>query len=138
HTHSTFATAWAQAMRSIPCLGTTHADHVPGEIPCTGVIPDECIRGDYEEETGNQILKRFASLSYEDVEMALLACHGPFTWGKTPEKAVYNSAVLEEIAKMAFLTTLINPETVCLKETLLQKHYSRKHGKDAYYGQKNE
>ncbi|MDP2983450.1 MAG: L-ribulose-5-phosphate 4-epimerase [Candidatus Latescibacter sp.] len=136
HTHSTFATAWAQAMRSIPCLGTTHADHVPGEIPCTEVISDECICGDYEEETGNQILRKFATLSYEDVEMALVACHGPFTWGKTPEKAVYNSAALEEIAKIAFYTTLINPEIQCLKETLLQKHYCRKHGKDAYYGQK--
>ena len=137
HTHSPYATAWAQAVRPIPCLGTTHADHVPGEIPCTVVISDGCICGDYEEETGNQILERFASLSYEDVEMVLVACHGPFTWGKTPEKAVYNSVVLEELAKIALLTTLLNPEIGCLKETLLQKHYCRKHGKDAYYGQKD-
>jgi L-ribulose-5-phosphate 4-epimerase len=137
HTHSPYATAWAQAMLPIPCLGTTHADHVPGEIPCTKVISDDCICGDYEEETGNQILERFASLSYEDVEMALVACHGPFTWGKTSAKAVYNSVVLEELAKIALFTTLLNPEIGCLKETLLQKHYCRKHGKDAYYGQKD-
>jgi L-ribulose-5-phosphate 4-epimerase len=137
HTHSTFATTWAQAMRPVPCLGTTHADHVPGEIPCTEVISDECICRDYEEETGNQILKKFENLSYEDVEMVLVACHGPFTWGKTPEKAVYNSVVLEELAKMAFYTLLLNPDAGCLKETLLQKHYCRKHGKDAYYGQNN-
>jgi L-ribulose-5-phosphate 4-epimerase len=137
HTHSPYATAWAQAQRPIPCLGTTHADHVPGEIPCTRVISDSCICGDYEEETGNLILDRFASLSYEDVEMALVACHGPFTWGKTPEKAVYNSVVLEELAKIALFTTLLNPDIGYLKETLLQKHFYRKHGKDAYYGQKD-
>ena len=86
HTHSTFATVWAQAMRGIPCLGTTHADHVPGEIPCTRVISDDQIRGDYEEETGNQILARFRDLSPANVEMILVACHGPFTWGKTRKR----------------------------------------------------
>ena len=136
HTHSTFATVWAQAMRAIPCLGTTHADHVPGEIPCTRVISDEQIHGDYEEETGNQILACFQNLSRTDVEMVLVACHGPFTWGKTPEKAVYNSVVLEELAKMALYTTLLDPDCGPLRQALLDKHYQRKHGAGAYYGQK--
>ncbi len=136
HTHSPHATAWAQAMRPIPCLGTTHADHIPGEIPCTGVISDDQIRGDYEEETGNQILAAFRDISPEDVEMALVACHGPFTWGKTPEKAVYNSVVLEELARMALYTVALNPLAGPLRPALLEKHYLRKHGKDAYYGQK--
>jgi L-ribulose-5-phosphate 4-epimerase len=136
HTHSPRATAWAQAMRPIPCLGTTHADHVPGEIPCTVVISDEQIRGDYEVETGNQILERFRDISPGDVEMVLVAGHGPFTWGETPEKAVYNSVVLEELARMAFDTLMLNPEAGPLSQALLRKHYLRKHGKDAYYGQK--
>lgn len=138
HTHSLHATAWAQAMRPIPCFGTTHADHLPGEIPCTAVISDDQIRGDYEEETGNQILACFRdrNLSPGDVEMALVASHGPFTWGKTPEKAVYNSVVLEELAKMALYTLALNPECGPLRPGLLEKHYQRKHGKDAYYGQK--
>ncbi|MHB9027786.1 MAG: L-ribulose-5-phosphate 4-epimerase [Candidatus Latescibacterota bacterium] len=136
HTHSLYATAWAQAMRPIPCFGTTHADHIPGEIPCTGVISDDQIRGDYEEETGNQILAAFRDLSPEDVEMVLVACHGPFTWGKTPAKAVYNSVVLEELAKMALYTLALNPECGPLRKALVEKHYLRKHGKDAYYGQK--
>ncbi len=138
HTHSPHATAWAQAMRPIPCFGTTHADHVPGEIPCTAMISDEQIRGDYEEETGNQILACFRDrgLSPEDVEMVLVACHGPFTWGKTPEKAVYNSVVLEELARIALYTVMLNPECGPLRKTLIEKHYWRKHGKGAYYGQK--
>lgn len=135
HTHSTYATAWAQAQRSIPCLGTTHADHLPSEIPCSKVIRDEQIERDYEEETGNQIIECFRNLSYEEVEMALVACHGPFTWGSSPEKAVYNSVVLEELAKMAALTTMLNPLVQPLKETLLEKHYYRKHGEHATYGQ---
>ncbi|MBN1293377.1 MAG: L-ribulose-5-phosphate 4-epimerase [Candidatus Latescibacteria bacterium] len=136
HTHSPYATAWAQAQRPIPCLGTTHADHLPGEIPCTEVMNDEQIRRDYEEETGNQIIRCFKNLSPEEIEMVLVASHGPFTWGATPEKAVYNSVMLEELAKMATLTVSINPSIQPLKEALLEKHYTRKHGKNATYGQK--
>jgi L-ribulose-5-phosphate 4-epimerase len=135
HTHSAYAVAWAQAMRPIPIYGTTHADHVAGEIPCTAVMSDDKIAGDYETETGNQIIEAFAGLSHREVEMVLVACHGPFTWGATPEKALYNSAVLEEIAKMALLTESIHPEVPPLKETLINKHYQRKHGDGAYYGQ---
>ena len=136
HTHSPYATAWAQALKPIPCLGTTHADHVPGDIPCTAVMSDKQIKRDYEEETGLQIIERFRELSYGDVEMVLVACHGPFTWGSTPEKAVYNSVMLEELAKMAFFTTLIDPSAQPIKDTLLMKHFRRKHGAGATYGQK--
>ncbi|WP_247236909.1 L-ribulose-5-phosphate 4-epimerase [Telluribacter sp. SYSU D00476] len=137
HTHSTYAVAWAQAMRPIPNLGTTHADHLVASVPVTDVMSDEAIKGDYEHETGLQILDKFRelSLSPEEVEMVLVACHGPFTWGKTPAKAVYNSAVLEELARMAYLTLTINPATPPIKQSLVDKHYFRKHGKDAYYGQ---
>jgi L-ribulose-5-phosphate 4-epimerase len=135
HTHSPYAVAWAQAAKSIPVLGTTHADFLHLDIPCTDFMADEKIKGDYEVETGNQIIKVFQNLSYEEIEMILVAGHGPFTWGKTPEKAVYNSVVLEEIAKLALFTTLVNPEVPRLKETLIQKHFLRKHGPNAYYGQ---
>jgi len=135
HTHSTYASAWAQARTPIPCYGTTHADYLYGEIPVTKVMTDEQIQGDYEEETGNQIIERFADLSYEEIEMVLVACHGPFTWGKTPEKAVHNSVVLENLAEMAIYTRAINPSVQQIKHTLMNKHYQRKHGKDAYYGQ---
>ena len=137
HTHSPYATAWAQARKSIPCLGTTHADFIAGSIPCTAVMTDEQIDRDYEEETGNRIIECFGELSYEETEMVLVASHGPFTWGKTPDKAVYNSVVLEELAKIALFTTIINPSVRPLKESLLSKHYCRKHGKDATYGQEN-
>jgi len=135
HTHSTYAVAWAQANKAIPIFGTTHADHLQYDIPCTGQMNDEMIRGDYEEETGKQIIKTFEHLSYKEIEMVLVASHGPFTWGATAEKAVYNSAVLEEIAKMAYLTLQINSDAPLLKSTLIEKHYQRKHGSDAYYGQ---
>lgn len=137
HTHSTYAVAWAQAIRPIPNLGTTHADHLTVPIPVTEIMSDEMIQRDYELETGNQILDLFAreGLSYEEVEMVLVACHGPFTWGKDPAKAIYNSIVLEEIAKMAYLTLQINPSAAAIKQSLCDKHYFRKHGKDAYYGQ---
>jgi L-ribulose-5-phosphate 4-epimerase len=138
HTHSAYAVAWAQAMRPIPIYGTTHADHVAGEIPCTAVMSDDKIGGDYETETGNQIIEAFAGLSHREVEMVLVACHGTFTWGATPEKALYNSAVLEEIAKMALLTERINPKVPQLKKTLIDKHYQRKHGVGAYYGQESK
>ncbi len=137
HTHSTYAVAWAQAIRPIPNLGTTHADHLTAAIPVTEVMSDERIQRDYELETGNQILDLFGieKLNYEEVEMVLVACHGPFTWGKDPAKAIYNSIVLEEIAKMAYLTLQINPSATTIKQSLIDKHYFRKHGKDAYYGQ---
>lgn len=137
HTHSTYAVAWAQAMREIPNLGTTHADHLVGAVPVTDVMSDEMIRGDYEHETGNQILEVFRKqhLSPQEVEMVLVACHGPFTWGKDAAKAVYNAAVLEELAKMTYFTLQINPHTPPIKQSLIDKHYFRKHGKNAYYGQ---
>ena len=137
HTHSTHAVAWAQAGLSIPILGTTHADHTHQDIPCAPVLTDEMIRGDYEHQTGHQIVNAFQDkkLDYLETEMVLLQNHGPFTWGKDAGKAVYNSAVLEELARMAYLTLQINPDTLRMKDTLRLKHYERKHGKDAYYGQ---
>jgi L-ribulose-5-phosphate 4-epimerase len=135
HTHSTYAVAWAQALRPIPILGTTHADHLPTEIPVTEVMSDEMIEGDYEEETGNLIIQTLKNPIYKDAQMILVACHGPFTWASNPQQAVYNSIILEEIAKMAFLTLRINPGVSTLKQSLIDKHHRRKHGKDAYYGQ---
>lgn len=140
HTHSTYATAWAQSLRDIPSYGTTHADHTIYDIPCAPPMEDSMIMGDYEEQTGHQILNmlRSLNLSYRDVEMILVGSHAPFAWGKTVEKAVYNAAVLESLAKMAFLTEQINPHAQRLKQTLINKHYERKHGAGAYYGQTNE
>lgn len=139
HTHSTYGTAWAQTQQDIPIMGTTHADHLTQDIPCAPVMSDEMIQGDYEEQTGYQIVNAFQDkdLSYEEVEMVLVANHAPFTWGKTAEKAVYNSAVLEEVAKMAYLSLQIRPDAPRLKDTLIQKHWERKHGDDAYYGQEH-
>ncbi|MDD5454765.1 MAG: L-ribulose-5-phosphate 4-epimerase AraD [Candidatus Ratteibacteria bacterium] len=136
HTHSSYATAWAQALRPIPILGTTHADFLPQEVPCTKIMSDEQIKGNYEEAIGRQILEVFKNISYKDVRMVLVACHGPFVWGKDAKEAVYNGAMLEELAKMAFLTLQINPQVSSLKKTLIKKHYERKHGKNSYYGQK--
>ena len=137
HTHSTYATAWAQSQRDIPIFGTTHADHNTVDIPCAPPMDDEMIKGDYEYETGFQILNCFKEkgLSYEEVEMVLVGNHAPFTWGKTPDKAVYNSAVLETVAQMALLTEKINPSAPRLKEALIRKHFERKHGPHSYYGQ---
>ena len=137
HTHSTYATAWAQAQRDIPIFGTTHADHLTVDIPCAPPMADEMIRGDYEYQTGFQIMDHFKEkgLSYEEVEMVLVGNHAPFTWGKTAEKAVYNSAVLEAVAQMACLTEQINPDAPKLKDSLIKKHYERKHGPGSYYGQ---
>ncbi|MEL7835075.1 L-ribulose-5-phosphate 4-epimerase [Fodinibius sp. Rm-B-1B1-1] len=139
HTHSTYGTAWAQAQKDIPIMGTTHADHLTDDIPCAPPMSDEMIQGDYEEQTGHQIINALDNrgLSYEEVEMILVGNHAPFTWGQTAEKAVYNSAVLEEVAKMAYLARQINPEAPRLKDTLIKKHWDRKHGDDAYYGQEN-
>ncbi len=137
HTHSTYATAWAQAQRDIPIFGTTHADHNTVDIPCAPPMNDEMIKGDYEYETGFQIMNCLAErgLSYEELEMILVGNHAPFTWGKTPAKAVYHSAVLESIAHMALLTEQINAQASRLKEALIKKHHERKHGPDSYYGQ---
>ena len=137
HTHSTYATAWAQAQRDIPLFGTTHADHLTADIPCAPVMPDDWIQGDYEYQTGIQIVQAFQDrgLDPAQVEMVLVANHAPFTWGKTVEKAVYHSAVLEELARMAYLTLQIRPDTPRMKDSLIEKHYQRKHGAQAYYGQ---
>jgi L-ribulose-5-phosphate 4-epimerase len=135
HTHSPNAVAWAQAIKPIPVLGTTHADHLTCDVPCTDVMSDEMIKGNYEEETGNQIVKTFEKLSYEEIEMVLVACHGPFTWGKSADEAVHNAIILEEIAKMALMTIQINPDVKRLRKSLIDKHYQRKCGRDLYYGQ---
>lgn len=137
HTHSTYATAWAQSQRDIPVFGTTHADHNTVDIPCAQPMDDAMIKGNYEYETGFQVMNCFKEkgLNYEEVEMILVGNHAPFTWGKTPEKAVYNSAVLENIAQMAYLTEQINANAPRLKEALIKKHFERKHGPDSYYGQ---
>ncbi len=137
HTHSTYGTAWAQAQKAIPIFGTTHADHLTVDIPCAPPMDDAMIKGNYEYETGFQIMNHFQSLSlsYKEVEMILVGNHAPFTWGKTAEKAVYNSAVLEAVAQMALLTQQINPQAPKLKDSLIEKHFERKHGAGAYYGQ---
>ena len=137
HTHSTYATAWAQSQRDIPIYGTTHADHNTVDIPCAPPMSDEMIAGNYEYQTGFQIMDCMNSkgLSYQEVEMILVGNHAPFTWGKTPEKAVYNSAVLEAIAQMALLTEQVRRDTPRLKDALIKKHFERKHGPDSYYGQ---
>lgn len=137
HTHSTYATAWAQTQTDIPIFGTTHADHLTEDVPCAPVMSDEMIAGDYEYETGFQIMNVFKdrNLSPKEIEMVLVANHAPFTWGTSVKKAVYNSAVLEEVAKMAWITRQIRPDAPRLNPALIKKHYERKHGSGAYYGQ---
>lgn len=135
HTHSTFATAWAQTGRDIPALGTTHADYFHGAIPCTGDMTDEQINGEYEAETGTVIIERFNGLNPAHTPAVLVKNHGPFAWGKTPAEAVYHSKVLEEVAKMAFISLTLNPQAA-IKPELIEKHFMRKHGPNAYYGQK--
>lgn len=135
HTHSTYATAWAQAQESIPCLGTTHADYAYGPIPCTAVMSDEQIARDYEEETGVQITDCFQGKNPVETPMVIIAGHAPFTWGKDAAQSVYHAVILEEIAKMAYLTRTLNQGVQPLKQGIVDKHYLRKHGKDAYYGQ---
>jgi L-ribulose-5-phosphate 4-epimerase len=137
HTHSTYATAWAQSLRDIPTYGTTHADHSTSDIPCAPPMEDKMIEGDYERETGFQILNclKERGLDYSEMQMILVGSHAPFAWGTSMEKAVYHAAVLEELARIAYITEQVNPSVVRLKESLIKKHYERKHGKDAYYGQ---
>ncbi len=124
HTHATYSVAWAQAQRDIPIFGTTHADHLTADIPCAPPMADALIEGNYEHNTGIQILDCFKekNLSYEEVEMILIGNHGPFAWGKNAAKAVYNSKVLEVVAEMAHLTQLINPNAPRLKDSLIKKH----------------
>ncbi len=135
HTHSTYATAWAQASMPIPIYGTTHADHLAEDVPCTAIMTAEAVRGDYEAETGTQIIDCFRTRDPRQIPMVLVAGHGPFTWGKTADKAVYNAVVLEELAKMASITRSLDPQAKRLPDYLVQKHFERKHGKNAYYGQ---
>ena len=137
HTHSMYATAWAQSQRNIPIFGTTHADYTTVDIPCAAPMNDDMIKGNYEHETGFQIMNCFKEkgLNYKEVEMVLVGNHAPFTWGKNADKAVHNSAVLEYIAQMALLTEQINPKVARLKDALINKHFERKHGPNSYYGQ---
>ena len=135
HTHSPYAAAWAQAMKPIPILGTMHADHLPTDVPCTMAMSDERIKGNYEEETGNLIVEAFRDLSYQAVPMVLVAGHGPFTWGETAEAAVFHSVVLEELAKIALFTLQVKPDAVRLNQALIDRHFLRKHGDGATYGQ---
>lgn len=138
HTHSTWATIWAQAGRSIPALGTTHADHFYGDIPCTRKLVPEEVEDGYEANTGRVIVETFKDLNPVAVPGVLVQNHGPFTWGDDPGEAVYNSVVLEEIARMAYYTCAMSPGTGSIADFLLDKHYLRKHGEDAYYGQRKE
>jgi L-ribulose-5-phosphate 4-epimerase len=135
HTHSTYATAWAQAQESIPCLGTTHADYAYGAIPCTAVMSDAQIARDYEEETGVQITDCYKDRNPVESPMVIIAGHAPFTWGKDAAQSVSHAVILEEIAKMAYLTRTLKRDVAPLKQGIIDKHYLRKHGKNAYYGQ---
>jgi L-ribulose-5-phosphate 4-epimerase len=135
HTHSTYATAWAQARMPIPIYGTTHADHLAEDVPCTAVMTAEAVGGDYEAETGTQIIDCFRTRDPHQTPMVLVAGHGPFAWGKTADKAVYHAVVLEELAKIASITRSLDPAAERLPEYLVRKHFERKHGKSAYYGQ---
>ena len=137
HTHSPWATSWAQAGRGIPCYGTTHADYMYGEIPCVRCLTKEEIDGAYEKNTGLLIAEYFKENDYEAVPAVLCKNHGPFTWGRDGHEAVHNAVVLEEVAKMAARCETINPQVKPAPQELQDKHYYRKHGADAYYGQKS-
>jgi L-ribulose-5-phosphate 4-epimerase len=136
HTHSRWATIFAQAKRGIPPLGTTHGDYFYGEIPCTRMMTKEEIRGKYELETGKVIVETFAGKNPNDMPGVLVASHGPFAWGTSPMNAVHNAVVLEEVAFMAWHSLVLEPGLPVMQRELLDKHYLRKHGPDAYYGQK--
>lgn len=138
HTHSTNATMWAQACRQIPCFGTTGADYFYGSIPVTQIMTQDEIQSDYELNTGKVIVRRFADMDPMKMPAVLVANHGPFAWGKTPSDAVEAAVVLEHIAAMALGTIIINPNQNQISKALCDKHYLRKHGKDAYYGQSKE
>jgi L-ribulose-5-phosphate 4-epimerase len=135
HTHSTYATAWAQAKRALPCYGTTHADSFYGSVPVTPDLTADALAGDYELETGKAIVAAFAYLDPQQVPAVLVAGHGPFTWGKSAAQAFENSLVLEQVALMAAVTEGLRCDLGPISQGLLDKHFLRKHGKDAYYGQ---
>ncbi|MEA5126818.1 MAG: L-ribulose-5-phosphate 4-epimerase [Proteiniphilum sp.] len=135
HTHSTYATAWAQAGYDIPNIGTTHADYFSGDIPCTRDMTEAEVKGEYEKETGTVIIERFSELNPAHVPGVLVKNHGPFSWGKDPHEAVHNAVVMEQVAKMAFIAYQVNPN-LTMNDLLIQKHFFRKHGPGAYYGQK--
>lgn len=145
HTHSTYATAWAQAGRDIPNIGTTHADYFHDDIPCTRNMKKSEVFGEYEKETGNVIVERFKGMNPNDTPAVLVRNHGPFTWGTDADNAVHNAVVLEEVAKMAFISSTLHLNTLdivdhvpSMNKLLIEKHYSRKHGPNAYYGQKKK
>ena len=135
HTHSTYATAWAQAGCDIPNIGTTHADYFHDAIPCTADMTKEEVEGAYELETGNVIVKRFEGLNPVHTPGVLVKNHGPFSWGKDAHEAVHNAVVMEQVAKMASIAYAVNPN-LTMNPLLIEKHFSRKHGPNAYYGQK--
>lgn len=135
HTHSIYATAWAQARNEIPPLGTTHADYFYGPVPCTRTMTDAEIRSEYEANTGKVIVERLADLDPAQFPGVLVAHHGPFAWGQTPEKAVFNAVILEHLAHLASETMRVEFYPKSISEALLDKHFLRKHGTDAYYGQ---
>ncbi len=135
HTHSTYATAWAQAGKDIPNIGTTHADYFHDAIPCTGDMTVDEVNGDYELETGSVIVKRFKDINPIHTPGVLVKNHGPFSWGKNPADAVHNAVVMEQVAKMAYIAYGINPG-LTMNPLLIEKHFNRKHGPNAYYGQK--
>lgn len=135
HTHSTYATAWAQAGKGIPNIGTTHADYFHETIPCTRDMTEAEVKGDYELETGNVIVERFSGINPVHTPGVLVKNHGPFSWGTSPADAVHNAVVMEQVAKMAHIAFLVNPD-LTMNPLLVEKHFSRKHGPNAYYGQK--
>jgi L-ribulose-5-phosphate 4-epimerase len=136
HTHSEYATSWAQARKPIPCFGTTHADYFYGAVPVTQTMTKEAIATEYEKNTGTAIVKAFEGLDYTAIPGVLVANHAPFTWGPDVAASAYNAVVLEAVARMAYFTVGINPQAQGVGQDLHDKHYLRKHGKDAYYGQK--
>ncbi len=138
HTHSTYATSWAQSGRSIPCYGTTHADYIYGEVPCLRCLTKEEIESAYEENTGHLIVGEFARMGKDPMAVPAVLCknHGPFAWGRDAHEAVHNAVVLEEVAKMAYMAETINPRIQPAPQELQDKHYYRKHGANAYYGQR--
>jgi len=138
HTHSEYATAWAQARRAIPCFGTTHADYFHGDVPVTEVLKESEISSNYEENTGHAIAHAFHARDYSSVPAVLVANHGPFTWGPDPGASAHNAVILESVARMAYFTLGINSQASAIERTLHDKHFLRKHGRDAYYGQAKE
>jgi L-ribulose-5-phosphate 4-epimerase len=136
HTHSEYATSWAQARKPIPCFGTTHADYFCGSVPVTAVLTNEEIASEYEKNAGTAIVRTFEGLDYTAIPGVLVANHGPFNWGPDPGAAAHNAVILEAVARMAYFTSTLNPQASPIDRGLHDKHHLRKHGKDAYYGQK--